>query len=161
MQQIIIDVDELRTISTLSVTSAQKMDEANNVIGTVVSQHDWKCPERVKIDESLETIKSNVLELSDSFNDFASKITEIANTYTEFINSQIQMNNSYMQDIAELICSKDGVFENISSVAGHSIGGNISSVASRLEANSLDTANIASLHGVNESISILDFSSIS
>ena len=157
MQQIIIDVDELRTISTLSVESASKMDEANSVIGTVVSQHDWKCPERVAIDESLETIKANVLELSDSFNSFASEITDIANTYTEFINNQVRMNTEYMESVANLVAefgSANGV------VYGHSTGVRVSELVSSMEANSLDTANIASLHGSSCGASIVDFSQL-
>lgn len=168
MQQILIDVDELRRVSTLSVESAQTLDEANAIIGTVVSQHDWKCPERVVIDEALETIKTNVLELSDSFNDFASKITEIANTYTDFINSQVQMNTAYMHDLAGLL--------GVAGIPGHSIGGNpfsgyiirgqsqggqVSQVLNSLEENSLDTANISSLHGASVGAQIVDFSTIS
>lgn len=154
MRQIIIDVDELRTISTLSVDSAQKMDEANTVIGTVVSQHDWKCPERVAIDESLETIKANVHELSDTFNDFAAKITEIANTYTEFINDQVRMNTSYLESVANL-ASEFGFNNAVTTV---SYGGNTSNVINSLEASSLDTANVSSLQGAGHGISVVDFS---
>lgn len=174
MQQILIDVDELRTISTLSVESAIKMDEANTVIGTVVSQHDWKCPERVAIDEALETIKSNVLELNETFSDFASKITEIANAYTEFINMQIQMDNSYLQDIASHISSiwiPPEVTGDISPVpipigkelpadGMIAIAADVNSVVNSLEKHSLDTANIASLHGAANGVSIMDFSVI-
>lgn len=154
MQQILIDVDELRTISTLSVESAQKMDEANTVINTVVSEHDWKCPERVKIDETLETIKSNVVELSEAFNVFATDINEAANAFTEFINSQIQMNTAYMEEVAGLLSS----FGCNGVTTGQSCGANIGNIVSSMESSSLDTANISSLHGATDGISIMDFS---
>ena len=151
--KIIIDVDELRNISTLSVESALKMDDANMKISTVVSQHDWKCPERVGIDDALETIKKNVADLSDTFNDFAAQITDIANEYTEFINSRSRMITSYAEDLASVISElgMDGV------MTGHSIGGSIPVVAD-LANSSLDTANVAALHGSSEAINIMDFS---
>ena len=154
MHQILIDVDELRTISTLSVEAAQKMDEANTVIGGVVSEHDWKCPERVEIDESLEDIKKNVMELSDAFNGFATDITEAANAFTEIINSQIQMNTSYMEDVASLLSGFGSNFP----VVGHSHGGNMANYTELMASSSLDTANISSLHGACDGISIMDFS---
>ena len=156
LSHIFIDVDELRNISTIAVESAQKMDEANANISTVVSQHDWKCPERVGIDEALETVKSNVQELSVSFTEFASKVTEIANHWTDFINNKTQMDNTYMQDIAAFLSATQG-----GAIVGHSHGGNIASVVTSLESQSLDTANIASLHGSSFGASIVDFSSIS
>ena len=156
MINIYIDVDEIRTISTIAVESAQKMDEANANISKVVSQHDWKCPERVGIDEALETVKSNVHELSESFTGFASKMTEIANLWTEFINNKTQMDNSYMQDIAAFLSG-----QQFGAVSAHSLGGNVSNVVKSLESNSLDTANISSLHGHSTGASIIDFSAIS
>ena len=155
MQQFIIDVDELRTISTLAVKSARKLEEANAVISKVVSQHDWKCPERVEIDESLETIKTNALELRNSFDDLSANITTIANSCTDFINSSTQMNNSYMQDLAGCLFSQGAV------TVGQSKGGNLAKVVSALEKNSLDTANIASLHGAAVATSIVDLPLIS
>lgn len=154
LSHILIDVDELRAISTIAVESAQKMDEANANISKVVSQHDWKCPERVGIDEALETVKSNVQELSVSFTDFASKMTEIANHWTEYINNKTQMENNYLQDIAAFIGQPGKLIS-------HTSGGNIAAICSKMEENSLDTANIASLHGHSTGASIVDFSSIS
>ena len=152
--QILIDVDELRTISTLSAESAQKMEEAGMVITTVVSRHDWKCPERVSIDDSLETIKNNVVELTDLFRDFSSQIIEIANAYTDFINNQIRMNATYMEDVASLMTE----LNSEGAIVGSSYGGQLSNVVSSLEDSSLDSSNIASLHSANEPINMLDFS---
>lgn len=157
MEQIVINVDELRLISTIAVDSAQKMDEAKTVIGAVVAQHDWKCAERVDIDRSLEIIKANVLELSEIIGYFASQITEIANTYTELINEKARMNISYEQDLVSMLTefSSDGV------IAGSSNEGQVGSVIRDLESTSLNTSNVASLHSSSDAIGIVDFSTIS
>lgn len=156
MDQILIDVDELRSISTITVEAAQIMDEANAVVNTVVSEHDWKCPERVSIDESLETIKSNISDLSEIFVDFASKITDIANAYTEFINSRTRLITAYEQDMVSLLSE----FNADGALSGTSRGGRIDSVVNSLESSSLDASNVASLHGSEASIGIMDFSAL-
>ncbi len=150
--EILLDVDELRTISAVSVDAAIKMDEANAVITTVVSQHNWKCPERVKIDESLETIKGNFTELSNTFNDFASQITNIANACTDFINTKTRMETSYIEEISSLFSS----FEMDNVISGSSRAVPICTDIANI---SLDTANIFSLHGAANPINLMDFSS--
>lgn len=156
MSQIVINVDELRSISMISVEAAQIMDEANNIINSVVTEHDWKCPERVNVDNSLETIKTNISVLSETFTDFASQITEIANTYTEYVNNQTRMNTAYEQDIVSLITefNSDGMIKSSS----HS--GQVSSAITELESTSLDAANVASLHGSADAINIVEFSAL-
>ena len=156
MDQILIDVDELRSISTITVEVAQIMDEANSVVGAVVSEHDWKCPERVAIDEALESIKSNISDLSEIFTDFASKITDIANAYTDFINARTRLITAYEQDMVSLLSnfSSDGV------ISRSSHGAQMSSVVNGLESNSLDASNVASLHSSTDAISIMDCSGL-
>ena len=85
-----INTDELRRIALLSNDAAIKMNDSNTVISTVISKHDWKCPERVSIDEALETLKANSAVLNTVFEDFSTKIIELANSFTESINNQIR-----------------------------------------------------------------------
>ena len=153
--QIFIDVDGLRTISTISVDAATKMDEANSIVTTVVSQHNWKCPERVRIDEALETIKNNFIELSNTFTDFSVQITNIANSCTDFINEQTRMNLAYMDDVASIISEL-----NVGNViSGSSHGGSIVPICGDLSNVTLDSANFNSLHSASDPINIMDFSS--
>ena len=98
-----INVDELRRIAILSGDAATKMNDSNTVISTVISKHDWKCPERVTIDETLETIKANSVVLNDAFEEFSNKVVELANNYTEYINDRIRDDAELEQDIAEII----------------------------------------------------------
>lgn len=151
--KIVIDIDELRSISILSGNAANKMDEANIKVQSVISKHDWKCPERVAIDESLGRIKENVSVLNDAFVDFASQITEIANDYTELNNSESRFDTEYMDSLATLLTelSSDGA------ASIETQGGNFHDIVSDLESVSLDTANIASLHGCEHGINIMDF----
>ena len=146
----ILDIDELRSFATLSSSAAEKLNEANSVMNTVVSQHDWKCPERVPIDETLEGLKENVNKLSDGFQIFSARIVELANGYTEFINEQMRFNSTYMDGIANHLAMG-------STKTTLSAGNNIKNVMSEAESSSCDISNIVSLHGYSHGISILDF----
>ena len=156
MNQIVINVDELRSISVISVEAAQVMDEAYKLISAVVSEHDWKCPECVEIDNSLETIKGNIIVLSDIFTDFASQITEIANAYTEYVNNQTRMNAAYEQDIVSLITE----FNSDGLISSSSHSAQVSRAINELESTSLEASNVAALHGSANAINIVNFSSL-
>ena len=152
--QIVLDLDELRYIATLSVSAAEKMDEANGIIGTVVSKHDWKCPERTPIDESLERIKENTVVLNNSFSMFSAQIVEIANDFTDYLNDQIKSDTEYSERVACMLAryNSDGPVESTVS-SGKSIG----NVVSSLENSTMDASNLASLQGANHGINIVDF----
>ena len=152
--RVLINVDELRSISSLAVNASEKMRECNGVIETIVSKHDWKCPERVAIDESLENIKSNALVLSEAFVDFSLEMTQAANDYTDFINEQKLFDSRYMDDVAKILAESSFMGTPTTISSGNNIGG----VVNELESTSLDTFNVASLHGANHGISIMDFS---
>ena len=152
--RIIVSVDDLRTISVLSVNAAEKMNEANEVINSVVSEHDWKCPERVAVDQTLENIKENSVILNNAFMDFSKQIAVIANDYTDFINSEGQFEATYLDDVGallSLLSSKTNTSDIMS-------GNNTCTIVSDLASESLNTANIASLNGATRGISIVDFS---
>ena len=149
-----IDVNELRRIAILSRDAATKMSNSNTVISTVISKHDWKCPERVSVDESLEVIKANSAVLNSTFEDFSTKVTELANNYTEYINNQIRDEAEIDQDIAGLISELS--FGGVKTTA--SGGNNTAGLTSALKTSSLNESNIASLHGANNRINIMDFS---
>lgn len=152
--QILLDIDELRKIATLSVSASEKMEEANSIISTVVSKHDWKCPERAPIDEALEKIKSNTVVLNNSFSGFSTEILDIANGFTDYVNDQIRVDTEYSDGIACLLskyCSDETVTEVSSGV-------NFGSAVSTLEFQSMDASNMASLKGAAHGINIVDFS---
>ena len=152
--QIILDIDELRTIASLSVSASEKMEEANSIISTVVSKHDWKCPERAPIDEALEKIKNNTVVLNNSFSGFSTEILDIANGFTDYVNDQIRVDTEYSDSIACLLseyCSEHIVTEKSSGV-------NFGNAVSALESNSMDASNMASLQGAGHGINIVDFS---
>ena len=135
-----INVDELRRIAVLSTDAAAKMEDSNNVISTVVSKHDWKCPERVAIDDSLELVKGNSAVLNNTFEDFSAKIVQLANDFTDYINNQIRDDAECDDDIASIISDLTcGGYT--STVSG---GNNICSVTSALKSCSIDETNIAS-----------------
>lgn len=149
-----IDVDELRSIALLSADAAAKMEESNNIINTVISKHDWKCPERTRIDETLENLKDNSSKLNSVFEDFSSNVIRMANNFTTYINNQIRDDVEYQDDIAGIISGFSGNVA-VSSVSG---GNNISSVTTSMESVSMNEANLSSLHGASHGISIMDFS---
>lgn len=151
--QIIINVDELRSIAPLAVRAAEKMNEANTVISSVISTHNWKCPERAVVDESLETIKDNSKLLNDTFIDFSNRITEIANEYTDYINEQKRFDIEYHDDIASLM-SKIGALNCKTTVSS---GSHVAGMVSDLEMTSMHSSNISSLHGASHGINIVDF----
>lgn len=148
-----VSVEDLRSIAVLSSEAAEKMDSSNTVINTVVSKHDWKCPERVSIDESLESLKANSVVLNNTFHTLSEKLIEMANDFTSYINQQIREDTVYSDDIANVIANLLG--EGVTTVfSGENIGGVISS----LESTSMDASSIASLHGADHGINIMDFS---
>ena len=149
-----INVDELRSIAPLAISAAEKMNETNTIISGIISKHDWKCPERVSVDESLERIKDNSKILNDAFIDFSNNIVEIANDCTDYINDQKRFEAEYSDDISSLLSEMSSWGTN-STV---STGSHISGLVSDMEAVTMHTSNIASLHGVSHNISIVDFS---
>lgn len=153
--QIVLDLDELRYIATLSVNAAEKMEEANSIIGTVISKHDWKCPERAPIDESLEKIKENTVVLNNSFSMFSTQIVEIANDFTDYLNDQIKTDTEYSEGIACLLAqyNSDGPV-NTTVSSGNAFG----QVVSSLKDSTMDASNMASLQGADHGINIVDFS---
>ncbi|MBR4009831.1 MAG: hypothetical protein K6E26_05785 [Clostridiales bacterium] len=151
-----INVDELRRIAILSGDAATKMNDSNTVISTVISKHDWKCPERVTIDETLETIKANSVVLNDAFEEFSNKVVELANNYTEYINDRIRDDAELEQDIAEIISglSFGGVTSRVSG------GVYTTGLTTAMTKSSMNEANIVSLQGASSKINIADFSMI-
>jgi len=154
MQPIVIDIDELRTIANLAVSASEKMNESNAIIGTVISKHDWKCPERVPLDETLEKIKGNTVILDESFTSFSTEIVNIANGFTDYVNDQIREDTEYVDDVAGLLSrySSEGIVTEVSS------GNNIGAALTDLQSTSMDASNIASLSGADHGINIVDFS---
>lgn len=152
-----INIDELRRIALLSKEAAEKMEQSNSVISTVISTHDWKCPERAKIDETLEVIKGNSVVLNNTFEAFSEKVIQLANDLTDDINDQIRDNAEFDEGIANLI-SKLTCRGVTSTVSG---GSNFGAVTTALKTSSMDESNIASLCGASHGINIMDFSVIS
>ena len=152
--KIVLNVDELRSIAPLAMRAAEKMNETNSILSGVVSNHDWKCPERTAVDESLERIKDNSRVLNDAFVDYSNNIIEIANDYTDYINEQKRFDAKYSDDLSNLLTeiSSWGIKSTVST------GSNISGVVSDMEAVSMHTSNISSLHGASHGISLVDFS---
>ena len=148
-----VRIDDLRTIAVLSSDAAGKMEAFNGVISTVISRHDWKCPERVRIDESLESLKGNAVVLNNTFQSFSTKLFEMANDFTSYINLQTRDDIVFSDEMANIIFSMLG--EGVTTV---SAGKNIIGAISSLESSSMDVSNIASLHGANHGINIMDFS---
>lgn len=148
-----LDVDELRSIAPLAVSAAEKMEESNAVITSIVSSHDWKCPERASIDESLERIKSNSVVLNNAFVDFSNNIISIANGFTDYINEQKRFDVTYSEDVANLL-----LILGSSGTSTVSAGNNVGGIVSAMEMNSMHTSNIASLHSASREINIVDFS---
>ena len=151
-----INIDELRKIALLSADAAEKMEQSNSVISTVISKHDWKCPERVSIDETLELIKGNSSVLCNTFESFADKITQLANDLTDDINDQIRDDAEFDDSVATLI-SKLTCGGVTTTVSG---GRNISKVTTALKDASMDESNITSLCGASHGINIMDISVI-
>lgn len=151
---VFINVDDIRIIAGLSNEAAEKMNDANSVINSVVSQHNWKCPERKKVDESLERIKNNSVALNDAFIGFSSGLISVANSFTDYINYDYRTDAAYTDDLASLLSK----YRTGSSLTVTNYGSNIGNVISSLESASLDTTNIASLHGSSHGINIVDFS---
>lgn len=149
-----VNVDELRSLALLAVDSANKMKETDSVISKIVSKHDWKCPERVKIDETLEGIKSNSIVLNNTFESFSSKLVEMANMFTDFINDEIRDDAAYDDDIACAITNLMGG----RAVTTINCGNNIGTLSSELEATSMNASNISSLYSSTHGINIMDFS---
>ena len=152
--EIQVNVNELRTIALLSSEAAERMDTSNKIISTVESKHDWKCPERDRIDNSLETIKRNAVILNNAFSDFSKYVFEMANMVTEMINNKVRDEAGYEDDVVSIICGLMGK-RAASIVSG---GSNVNSVVSSIEASSLNESNIASLHGSSHGINVIDFS---
>ncbi len=152
--QILVNIDDLRQLATLSAEVAENMNEANNVISTVVSKHDWKCPERITVDEMLESLKKNSVVLNQVFTDFSNDLIKTANSYTDFANECERDKMTYMEDVMNRLSSfKFGnITQNVVS------GSNIAATVSSLESASTDLNNIFSLHGAAQPISIIDFS---
>lgn len=149
-----LNVDELRSIAPLSAQAADKMEASNNIITSVVSTHNWECPERASIDESLERIKKNSVLLNEAFASFSNKIIELANGYTDYINNDKRFNIEYDDSIASLLSLMCSSGKNITVSSGCSVAG----VVSSMEKNSIHSSNIMSLHGVTHDINIVDFS---
>ena len=149
-----LDVEELRSIAPLSVSAAEKMEESNAVISSIISSHDWKCPERAAIDESLEKIKRNSGVLNDAFIDFSNSIINIANGFTDYINEQKRFDITYSDDVANLLI----LLGSSNGVSNVSLGSNVGGIVSAMETSSMHTSNIASLHGASHEINIVDFS---
>ena len=149
-----INTDELRRIALLSNDAAIKMNDSNTVISTVISKHDWKCPERVSIDEALETLKANSAVLNTVFEDFSTKIIELANSFTESINNQIRDDIECGEEIAEIInmLSFGGTTARVSG------GMNTSGLTNALKTSAMNESNIVSLQGASSRINIMDFS---
>ena len=152
-----INIDELRKIALLSKDAAERMEQSNSVINSVISRHDWKCPERASIDETLELIKGNSVVLNNTFEAFSEKIIQLANGLTDDINEQIRDDAEYDDGIANLI-SKLTCGGVTSTVSG---GSNIGEVTTALKSSSMDESNISSLCGSSHGINIMDFSVIS
>lgn len=155
--QIQINVDDLRKMALLSNEAAEKMVQSNNVVSTVVSNHDWKCPERASIDESLELIKKNSLVLDNFCKEFSANVTKWANNYSDSINSQIREDAECEDDIASIISQL--TFGGVTSTV--SGGKYIRGVTAALKTNSMNESNIVSLCGVSHGINIMDFSTVS
>jgi len=149
-----INVDELRTIAPLAIDAAEKMNITNNIITGIVSTHDWKCPERVAIDEELTKIKDNSNVLNNAFVDFSNSILEIANDYTDFINEQKRFDIGYSEDVGSLL-AKMGSYGATSTVSS---GEHMAGIVSNMAASSMYSPNIMSLSGASNGINIVDFS---
>jgi len=149
-----INVDDIRIIAGLSNEAAEKMNEANSIVGTVVSQHNWKCSERTKVDEALERIKSNSVVINEALSDYSTGLIAVANSYTDYLNNEYRSETTYADDLATLLSK----FSSKSSTSAICTGNNISNLVSSLEASSMNTSNIASLHGSTHGINIVDFS---
>ena len=175
-----IDIEELRSISTQCVNASVRMNDANEIMEKVVSEHDWKCPERVQIDESLERIKSNFGVINEAFIDFSDKLTDIANGYTDYLNereknntiytelitnslsrfghyigtdSQVNINNSSTIDLESIL---DRVSEHIViQPTVVPICESIVNISSVIEQSSLDSAVIGSLQSISQPINIV------
>lgn len=152
--QILVNIDDLRQLATLSAEAAESMTDANNVISTVVSKHDWKCPERVNVDEMLETLKKNSVALNQVFTEFSNDLIKTANSYTDFANDCERDKLTYMEDVMSRLSGFS--FGNMPKTVNS--GCNIAETVSTLEASSTDLTNISSLHGSAQAISIIDFS---
>lgn len=152
----LFNINELRTIATLAKDASEKMNEANDAISKVVSQHNWKCPERVGIDESLEQIKLNTLTLNEIYQTFAVLVTEEANEFTDFLNEKARMETAYLEDVASTLSSLGG--SAVPAVVASGSGAN--NVVKELVKNSMHTSNVLSLHGANHGINLIDFSGI-
>ncbi|MBP5418074.1 MAG: hypothetical protein J6Y58_11195 [Clostridiales bacterium] len=151
-----INVDELRRIALLSTDAAVKMSESNTVISSVISKHDWKCPERVTIDDTLEAVKSNSVVLNTAFEDFSSKVYELANNCTEYINNQIRDDAECAAELSSIISNLS--FKGVTSTV--SGGTNTNGVTAALKSSSMNEANIASLQGASQKISVMEFSKL-
>lgn len=149
-----INVDELRTIAPLAIDAAEKMNITNDIITGIVSTHDWKCPERVTIDENLTKIKDNSNVLNNAFVEFSNNILEIANDYTDFINEQKRFDIGYSEDIGSLLSTMSSFGATSTVAAGQHMAGIVSNMA----ASSMYSPNIMSLNGASHGINIVDFS---
>ena len=149
-----INVDDIRLIAGYANEAAEKMSEANGIINTVISQHNWKCAERTKVDESLEAIKSNSVAINEAFSGFSSGLIAVANEFTDYLNYDYRTDTIYADEISALL-SRYSSGQSQSVVCS---GSNFNNLFSSLESSSMDTANIASLHGSTHGINIVDFS---
>lgn len=149
-----LNVDELRSIAPLSANAAEKMNESNEIISSIVSTHDWKCPERVTIDESLEKLKNNSVLLNEAFIGFSHDIIDIANGFTDYINADKRFNIEYDDEIASLL----SLMYSSNKKTTVSSGSNVAGIVSSIETNSMHSSNIMSLHGSTHDINIVDFS---
>ncbi len=149
-----INVDDIRMIAGYANEAAEKMNEANGIINTVVSQHNWKCTERMKVDESLETIKSNSNSINEAFSGFSLGLIAVANEFTDYLNYGYRTDTVYADEISTLL-SRYSSGKSLNLVNS---GSNFNNLFSSLESSSMDTSNIASLHGSTHGINIVDFS---
>ena len=183
-----IDIEELRSISTQCVNASVRMNDANEIMEKVVSEHDWKCPERVQIDESLERIKSNFGVINEAFVDFADKLTDIANGYTDYLNEReknntiyselltkclsrywqiigavprVNINNSTTIDLERIL--RTNILDSIDiqpTVVPIPICESIITVSSKIEQSSLDSTVIGALQSIGQPISIVSGSDV-
>ena len=177
-----IDIEELRSISTQCVNASVRMNDANEIMEKVVSEHDWKCPERVQIDESLERIKSNFGVINEAFIDFSDKLTDIANGYTDYLNEREKNNTIYTELITNSLSrfghyigtdsqvninnsptiNLEWVLNNLAhthilepNIQPVPICESIVNISSVIEQSSLDSAVIGSLQSISQPINIV------
>ena len=151
--QIHIRIDDLKLIATLSTEAAEIMNDANKVIDSIVSKHDWKCPERDSVDEMLDRLKANAKVINQVFSVFSSDLVMKANNYIDIINDRERDKAKYMDDIM----SRVSTFGSANMTKKVAFGQKTESAVEALESSSVNISNISSLHGATHGISIIDF----